>query len=126
MSELTHRSVAEHAEALRKQEYSSVELTEAYLKAIREKDEKIGAFLTLTEGEALAAAKASDERRAAGTLLSPIDGIPGAIKDNICTKGVRTTCASRMLADYIPPYNATVMEKLNGAGLVMLGKLNMD
>lgn len=126
MLELTHRSVAEHAEALRKQEYSSVELTEAYLKAIREKDEKIGAFLTLTEGEALAAAKASDERRAAGTLLSPIDGIPGAIKDNICTKGVRTTCASRMLADYIPPYNATVMEKLNGAGLVMLGKLNMD
>ena len=126
MSELTHRSVAEHAEALRKQEYSSVELTEAYLKAIREKDEKIGAFLTLTEGEALAAAKASDERRAAGTLLSPIDGIPGAIKDNICTKGVHTTCASRMLADYIPPYNATVMEKLNGAGLVMLGKLNMD
>lgn len=126
MSELTHRSVAEHAEALRKQEYSSVELTEAYLKAIREKDEKIGAFLTLTEGEALVAAKASDERRAAGTLLSPIDGIPGAIKDNICTKGVRTTCASRMLADYIPPYNATVMEKLNGAGLVMLGKLNMD
>lgn len=126
MSELTHRSVAEHAEALRKQEYSSVELTEAYLKAIREKDEKIGAFLTLTEEEALAAAKASDERRAAGTLLSPIDGIPGAIKDNICTKGVRTTCASRMLADYIPPYNATVMEKLNGAGLVMLGKLNMD
>lgn len=126
MSELTHRSVAEHAEALRKQEYSSVELTEEYLKAIREKDEKIGAFLTLTEGEALAAAKASDERRAAGTLLSPIDGIPGAIKDNICTKGVRTTCASRMLADYIPPYNATVMEKLNGAGLVMLGKLNMD
>ena len=59
MSELTHRSVAEHAEALRKQEYSSVELTEAYLKAIREKDEKIGAFLTLTEGEALAAAKPS-------------------------------------------------------------------
>ena len=126
MSELTYRSVAEHAEALRKQEYSSVELTEAYLKAIREKDEKIGAFLTLTEEEALTAAKASDDRRAAGTLLSPIDGIPGAIKDNICTKGVRTTCASRMLADYLPPYDATVMEKLNGAGFVMLGKLNMD
>ncbi len=126
MKELITRSISEHAEALERKEYSSAELTAAYLARIHEKDEEIGAFLTVTEEEAKEAARLSDERRAQGESLGMLDGIPTAIKDNICTRGVRTTCASRMLAEYIPPYHATVMEKLNGAGAVLLGKLNMD
>ncbi|MBC8538055.1 Asp-tRNA(Asn)/Glu-tRNA(Gln) amidotransferase subunit GatA [Christensenellaceae bacterium NSJ-63] len=105
-------------------ELSSREATEAYLTAIEEREKDIRAYLTITPKTALAQADAADKRRGRGEALSPLDGIPGAIKDNICTKNVRTTCASRMLENFVPPYDATVMGKLSG--IAMLGKLNMD
>lgn len=124
MSGLTQRSIYEHAEALRKKEYSSVELTQAYLDQIEKKDETIGAYLTVTAEKALEAAKDFDEGKQ--TEDSPLAGIPCAVKDNLCTKGVRTTCASKMLEGYIPPYDADVIERLKKSGAVILGKLNMD
>ena len=126
MNDLIHRSLEEHAASLRKGEYSSAELTKAFLDRIEEKDGEIGAFLTVTAEEALASAEAFDKNRADFELLSPLAGIPCAIKDNICTAGIRTTCASKMLRDYDPPYDAFVVEKLKKAGAVILGKLNMD
>ncbi len=126
MKELFERSVAEHIEALERGEYTSLELTRTYLDRIRERDAHIGAFLTVTEERALDEARASDERRRKGCLKSPLDGIPYALKDNYSTKGIRTTCASRMLEDYIPPFDATVVERLHDCGCVLLGKLNMD
>ncbi len=126
MKHWTERSVTEHAAALRQREYSSRELTRAYLDRIAALDGEIGAYLTVTEEAALRAAEASDQRRANGDSLGALDGIPYALKDNICTKGIRTTCASRMLKDYVPPYEATVVERLRRQGGVLLGKLNMD
>lgn len=126
MRELVNRSVAEHALALDQKEYSSRELTQAYLDQIDRMDSTIGVYLTVTREEALREADASDERRKGGKARGVLDGIPYALKDNICTKGIPTTCASRMLENYIPPYNATVVERLQSCGGVLLGKLNMD
>ncbi len=114
--------------SLRKQldskEISSVELTKKYLKNISNRTE-LGAFNTVCENEAQALAKQADERLAKGES-APLLGIPMAIKDNICTKDIKTTCSSKMLEDYAPPYNATVMEKLGEQGIVILGKTSMD
>ena len=126
MSELTERTLFEHAEALRKKEYSSVQLTQAYLEQIDKKDKTIGAYITVTADKAIESAKAFDEGRFSDREISPLAGIPCGIKDNMCTKGIKTTCASKMLGGYIPPYNAHVVEKLEKAGAVILGKLNMD
>lgn len=126
MKELVHRSIAEHALALEQKDYSSRELTQAYLDQIDRLDGTIGAYLTVTRDRALREADASDARRRSGTAFGALDGIPYALKDNICTKGIPTTCASRMLENYIPPYDATVVEKLKLCGGVLLGKLNMD
>ena len=120
------RTLLEHADSLAQKEYSARELTEAYLTQIDRIDGQIGAYLTVTAERALAMAAASDARRAAGASLGLLDGIPFAVKDNICTRATRTTCASRMLADYLPPYDATVIERLCESGAVMLGKTNMD
>ncbi len=113
---------------LRKQldtkEISAVELTKSYLEKIN-KCENLGAFNTVCQEEALAAAENADKRIASGDI-SALTGIPLAIKDNICTKDIKTTCSSKMLAEYAPPYNATVMEKLNTQGIVILGKTSMD
>ncbi len=125
MNELLKKSLAEHAAAFRKKEYTSLELTNCHLEAIGEKDGEIGAYLTVTSQEALSDAKAIDEK-GFPEGSSPLAGIPCGIKDNICTKGVRTTCASKMLGDYHPPYDAFAFEKLKAAGCVMLGKMNMD
>ncbi len=103
---------------------SSVELTKEYLKKISNHTE-LGAFNTVCEEQALALAEQADNKMAKGEA-SPLLGIPLAIKDNICTKGIATTCSSKMLKSYIPPYNATVMEKLNTEGIVILGKTSMD
>lgn len=119
-------SVKELSEALGKSEISSLEATDAYLKQIEEKDDQIGAYLTVTAEKARQKAKETDAKRAAGEKLSLLAGIPAAIKDNICTDGILTTCASKMLLNFIPPYNATVIEKLSEADYVLLGKLNMD
>lgn len=126
MSELVKRSVYEHSQALAAGEYSSEELTREYIKEIEKKDSEIGAYITVTADSAIEKAKRIDAKRASGEKLGALEGIPAAIKDNICTKGVKTTCASKMLGDYVPPYSAGVIERLNGAGFVMLGKLNMD
>ena len=126
MSELTERTIFEHAEALRKKEYSSVQLTQAYLEQIDKKDKIIGAYITVTADRAIESAKAFDEGRCSDSEISPLAGIPCGIKDNMCTKGIKTTCASKMLGGYIPPYSAHVVEKLEKSGAVILGKLNMD
>lgn len=117
-------NISELRKKLDAKEISSVELTEEYLKRIKE-NEKIGAFNTVCEEQAKAAAQKADERIAAGKASS-LTGIPLAVKDNICTRGVKTTCSSKMLAEYVPPYNATVMEKLDAEDAVMLGKTSMD
>lgn len=106
--------------------FTSVELLEAVYKRIEEKDESVGAFLSLTKEKALEDAKASDKRRQEGQSLGPLDGIPVAIKDNICMKGAPATCGSKMLEDFYPPYDATVVKKLKLAGAVIVGKTNMD
>ena len=126
MSELTERTIFEHAEALRKKEYSSVQLTQAYLEQIDKKDKTIGAYITVTADRAIESAEAFDEGRCSDSEISPLAGIPCGIKDNMCTKGIKTTCASKMLGGYIPPYSAHVVEKLEKSGAVILGKLNMD
>ncbi|MBQ8141262.1 MAG: Asp-tRNA(Asn)/Glu-tRNA(Gln) amidotransferase subunit GatA [Clostridia bacterium] len=126
MKELLKRDAASHAVSLRAGEYSSEELTRAYLERIEESDGEIGAFITVTADKAIASAKASDMRRLEGKALGIFDGVPIAVKDNICTRGTLTTCASKMLADYIPPYSATAVERLERAGILVLGKLNMD
>ncbi len=125
MNDITKRSVTEHALALRRGEYSARELTTEYLKVIKERDENIGAFLFVDEKGALADADRADEMLRAGEA-SPLCGIPYAAKDNIVTKGIPTTCASKILENYIPPYDATVITKLKGCGAVLLGKTNMD
>ena len=104
---------------------SSVELTQYYLDRIRELDNQIESYITVCEEEALEAAKKADEVIASGKA-SMLTGIPMGIKDNICTKDILTTCASKMLYNFIPPYNATAIEKLKAQDVVILGKLNMD
>ncbi len=126
MSDITGKTIFDHMKALRKKEYSSVELTKAYLNQIYAKDKDIGAYITVTPEQALASAKKFDEERSLACDNSPLAGIPCGIKDNICTKGIRTTCASKMLGEYIPPYSAYVVEKLEQSGAVILGKMNMD
>jgi len=126
MSDLTQRTIYEHAESLRKKEYSSTELTEAYLDQIAAKDAAIGAYITVAAEQALERAGLFDAGRCPARGISPLAGIPCGIKDNICTKGIKTTCASKMLGNYIPPYSAHVVEKLDKSGAVILGKLNMD
>lgn len=110
---------------LQEKKYSAVELTKAYLEQIKKTEPKIHAFVTTTEDRALHDAEIAD------TLISknqdqPLLGVPFSIKDNFCTKGITTTASSNVLKDFIPPYNATVVEKLQNAGIVLLGKTNMD
>ena len=117
--------ITEIKKKLINKEISSVELTKDYLKKIEEKNPSLGAFITVCSDEALKSAENADKLISEGKD-APLLGIPIAIKDNIVTKGIKTTCASKMLEDYIPPYNATVMDKLNASGAVILGKTSMD
>ena len=110
---------------LQKKEISSVELTESVLARISHVEERVHAFVTVTKEAALQQAQQADARIKQGDT-SPLTGIPALIKDNMCTKGIRTTCSSHMLEKFVPPYDATVVERLNGAGMVMVGKGNMD
>ncbi len=110
---------------LQSKQLSSVELTRACLERIQQLEPEVHAFVTVTDELALKQAQRADEMIARGDT-NPLTGIPALIKDNMCTKGVRTTCSSRMLENFVPPYDATVVEKLNGCGAVMVGKANMD
>jgi len=118
-------TIHEAHELLKKRELSSRELTEAVLERIHAVDTKVHAFVTVTEDVALTQAKKADERIKAGNT-SALTGIPALIKDNMCTRGVKTTCSSKMLENFVPPYDATVVERLKAAGIVMVGKANMD
>ena len=124
--EITSLSLRQLSGCLRSGELTAVQAAEAYLASIRENDPSIRAYLSVLEEKAMGQAAETDRRRARGETLSPLAGVPVGIKDNICTKGVTTTCASRMLEHFVPPYSAHVIEKLEEAGAVMLGKLNMD
>lgn len=126
MSELYKMTIDEAGRLLREGKLSSVELTRAHLERIRAVDEKVKAFTLVTDDLALKQAEEADRRLRSGEQVTPLTGIPLAIKDVICTKDIPTTCSSRMLENFRPPFNATVMEKLNTAGAVMLGKTNMD
>jgi aspartyl-tRNA(Asn)/glutamyl-tRNA(Gln) amidotransferase subunit A len=110
---------------LKKKEISAQELAQDVLARIETVDPKIGAYITMTGDLAMNQAKSADSAISTGKM-GILTGIPLAIKDLICTRGVKTTCASKILENFIPPYDATVMEKLNAAGAVMLGKVNMD
>ena len=126
MSDLTRRTAADLADALTAGETTSVEITRAHLDRIGEVDGAVHAFLEVDTDGALAAARASDERRAAGRPVSALDGVPVAVKDVLATKGLTTTCGSRILQGWVPPYDATVVARLRAAGLPILGKTNMD
>ncbi|MHA7628496.1 Asp-tRNA(Asn)/Glu-tRNA(Gln) amidotransferase subunit GatA [Corallococcus sp. M7] len=126
MSSLTDLSMLELAAKLASREVSSVEATRASLQRIAQVDPKVRAFLRVDEAGALKAAEASDARRKAGSPLSALDGVPVGLKDIFLTQGVETTCASRVLEGFVPPYDATVVRLLKEAGLPLLGKLNMD
>lgn len=126
MSELYKMTIDEAGKLLRQGKLSSVELTRAHLERIRAVDDKVKAFLLVTDDLALKQAEEADRRLRSGENVTPLTGIPLAIKDAICTKDITTTAGSRMLEHFKPPFNATVMERLNAAGAVMLGKTNMD
>ena len=126
MNELLRLTVAEIGEKLRAREFSAEELTGAYLERIRETEGRVRAYLSVLEDEALRAARAADERIRAGDHDSPLLGVPVAVKDLLCMKGTRTTCASRFLENFEAPYDATAVARLKEAGAVILGKLNMD
>ena len=103
-----------------------MEITRSALTQIEKKEEQIGSFVTVCEERALKKAEEVDKKIAAGEQLSPLAGIPVGVKDNICTEGILTTCSSKMLYNFVPPYNATVVDKLENADAVIIGKCNMD
>ncbi|AQU82009.1 MULTISPECIES: Asp-tRNA(Asn)/Glu-tRNA(Gln) amidotransferase subunit GatA [unclassified Halomonas] len=119
------KTVTQLAAALKSGEFSSRELTSHFLQRIEQADGKLNSFITVTAEQALKQAEAADQLRAAGNA-SALTGIPLALKDIFCTQGVKTSCGSKMLDNFIAPYNATVVEKLSAAGTISLGKTNMD
>jgi aspartyl-tRNA(Asn)/glutamyl-tRNA(Gln) amidotransferase subunit A len=124
--ELWQLTISEASERLARRELSSIELTYAHLDRIAQVEGNVRAFVTVTEEQALQQAERIDRQRSEGAQLGPLAGIPLAIKDVICTKGTRTTCSSRMLEHFVPPYDATVIAQLRAAGAVFVGKTNMD
>ncbi len=123
--DLFELTIHELHEKLKRREVSSVEATKSLLARIEATEPKVGAFITVTAEEALAAAEEADKRIAAGTM-DVLTGIPLALKDIFLTKGVKTTCGSKILASFVPPYDATSWEKLRERGAVLVGKLNQD
>ena len=124
--QLYEYTVHELIEKLEKGETSSEEITKDYFKRIKEIDPKVKAYVSTLEESALEKARKIDEKRKSGETLSKFAGIPIGIKDNMCIEGTKTTCSSKMLENFVAPYNATVIEKLNDEDVVYLGKLNMD
>lgn len=124
--EITQMSIRALSDAMRCGTLTSREVTQAYLNRIDAVDGKVHAYISVNREEALAQADVCDRMRQAEKVLSPLHGVPVALKDNICVAGGKTTCASRMLEDFVSPYSAAVWEKLQAAGCVLLGKTNMD
>ena len=124
--DITELTVHELQEKLKNKELTSYDITKAYVDRINEKEKDVDAFVTTLGEEALEEAKKVDEQINKGEATGEFAGIPIGIKDNICTKGVKTTCSSRMLENFVSPYDATVVEKLNDEKMINLGKLNMD
>ncbi len=122
---LTELTVAQAHDLISRREISSVELTNAVLERIAAKDGEIGAFITVTAEQALAQAQEADAAVARGSI-APLTGIPLGIKDLICTRAIRTTCGSRILETFVPPYDAHVVQRLAAQQAVIVGKLNMD
>ncbi|MFO8141670.1 MAG: amidase, partial [Marinobacter sp.] len=120
-----NKSVAELSRALESGKISSVELTQQLLERLKREDRQYNSFITVCDHQALTEARAADEMRAAGKATA-WTGVPFAHKDIFCTNGIRTTCGSKMLENFVPPYDATVTEKFKQAGAVCLGKTNMD
>lgn len=123
---ITRMTLLELSDAMQRGDLTSREVTQAYLDRIHQVEGKVQAYISLNEEEALRQADECDKKRQQGEKVSPLCGIPVAVKDNICVKGGKTTCASKMLADFVSPYSATVWEKLQAAGCVLLGKTNLD
>ena len=122
---MAYKSVIEILDAIKKKDISSSELTRYYLNQIKEKDTDLNCFISVTEEAAISKAQEIDNEISKG-VIKPLSGLPIAQKDIFCTKGVKTSCGSKMLDNFISPYDATVIEKLNNAGTIMLGKTNMD
>ncbi len=122
----TSLTVHELGERFRRRELTPSEATRAYLARIEALDPQVKAYLTVTSEQALRRAAEADARFAAGTPRGPLDGVPVAVKDVLCTRGIRTTCGSKILERFVPPYDATAVARLLEAGAVLLGKLNMD
>lgn len=126
MAEHFSLTVAEAQERITRGDLSARELTDAVLKRIEAVEPQVKAFLAVTPEQARAQAEAIDAKRAAGESLPPLAGIPVALKDNMCTRGVTTTAGSKILYNFVPPYDATVVAKLNAAGAALVGKANLD
>ncbi len=126
MAELYQLTISELHEKLKSREVSAVEICRSVLARIEAVEPKLGAFLLVEPERALASAERVDRELARGSELKPLGGIPIAIKDNICTRGMRTTCASRILYNFVPPYDATAVARLRAQGAVIIGKTNLD
>ena len=123
---LFEKTAHELHELLQEKKISAVELTENIFERIDEKEKSVDAFLEITKSQALENAKLVDEKISRGEKISALEGIPCAIKDNICTKGIKTTCASKILENFVPPYDATVITKLKKENPIIVGKVNLD
>ena len=124
--ELYELTVHELMDKLNKNEITSKDITKSYVSRINEKEDDIEAFVTVLSEDAENKAKEIDQKIEKGEITNKLAGIPIGIKDNICTKGIKTTCSSKMLKDFVSPYDATVMDKINAENLITIGKLNMD
>ena len=118
-------TLAQLSIALESKKISSEELTRLYIERCNKHNNSLNCFITITEEEALKKARQADKKRASGDY-NLLTGIPIAQKDIFCTNGTRTTCGSKMLDNFVAPYDATLIKKMNDAGLIMLGKTNMD
>ena len=124
--DITELTVHELQEKIKNKELTITEITKAYVDRMNEKEKDVQAFITELKDEALKQSEEIQNKIDNGKKLGDLAGIPIGIKDIICTKGVKTTCASKMLENFISPYDATVMEKINAENMIDLGKLNMD
>ena len=123
---ITDLTVHELCEKINNKELTITDITKAYVERIKEKEPQVDAFLTILTDEAIKQSEEIQKKKDDGEIKRELAGIPIGIKDNICTKGIKTTCASKILENFVSPYDATVMEKINAENLINLGKLNMD